>query len=387
MAKHIGMNNNNLKLQNRGLILKLLATHAPISRIELANQSRLTKMSVTNIISEFIEKDYVIEIPYEAKCNVGRTPIMIDISPNAPKFIGLLINRDIVMAVLCDLKLNIITSCSKKITTCKEKDLLSMIYALLDEITATKHTILGIGVASIGPVDINKGIILNPPNFYGIQNVPLVELLKKRYHLPVTLDNHYNAAALAEKLYGNGKNYSDFIFLGITNGIGSGIISEGQLYRNATGLTSELGHTCINFKGNLCSCGNRGCLETYASIEIVKKRLEEVTKETLCFQEYCDRFQEPAIHQVLSDVSEKIAIALTGSVNLLNPQAILMGHESVYLPDVYLEQIETYINQYKLSKDYNHVSVIRPYFGYDSPLVGSACCLMNQLFNGSVLES
>lgn len=385
MAKNTGINNRNLKKQNRGLILKLIATNTNTSRIELSRMSRLTKMSVSNIISEFIDKGLVEETTYETKVNVGRTPIILDISPKAPKFMGVWINRDECTVVLCDLKLNILKSESKVIIDYDRLSFISTIYDLIDKIKGRRSDIAGIGVSSIGPVDIKKGIILAPPNFYNITNVPIVEILRERYQLPVFLDNHYNAAALAEKLYGNGKEYSDFVFLGITNGIGSGIISEGQIYRNSNGLTSELGHTSIDYNGPQCGCGRRGCLETYISTKVIMKALREKTGMNLSFREFCEISDQNIVDEIFLDMIEKLSIGLVNGVNLLNPQAIIMGHESVYLPDHYIKLLEENINQYKLSGKHNHVNVIKPYFGHKAQLIGSGCCVINHVFNGKIL--
>ena len=100
---------------------------------------------------------------------------------------------------------------------------------LIDSMLAWEPNVLGIGVASIGPLDVAMGVLLNPPRFYGIKNVPLVAELKERYGIPVLMDHQYNSAARAEKLFGCGKNFSSFIFVGITNGIGAGIYLDGRI--------------------------------------------------------------------------------------------------------------------------------------------------------------
>ena len=71
--------------------------------------------------------------------------------------------------------------------------------------------------------------------------------------------------------------------------------------------------------------------------------------------------------------------------NLVNPEAIILGHESVQLPDRYLQRMETYINQYKLSADYHHIHILKPYFGQESQLVGAACDVLDQIFRGKLL--
>ncbi|MCU6735103.1 ROK family protein [Diplocloster agilis] len=383
MPSKTGINNQNLKYQNRGLILQLIATGNEISRIELSKQSGLTKMSVTNIISEFIDRHLVRETGSDRAVTPGRTPIYLDISPDAPKVIGVLINRDSCSAVLCDLKLNMLALKTAEISHCDSSRLLDILFGLVDKVKEkTSDPIAGIGIASLGPVDTVNGIILNPTNFYGISNIPIVRIFEKCYGVPTYLDNNYDCAALAERFYGIGRSYEDFIFLGVTNGIGSGIISGGQLYHNAAGYGSELGHTSIDYNGNLCACGNRGCLETYASASIIQRQLREATKQYLTFREFCTDPSHPAIAPILSDMTDKISSALINAVNLLNPQAIILGHEAVYLPDENVAQMEKTINEIKLAKDHP-IPVLRSHFGDNAQLLGSTCCVLNGVFRGS----
>ena len=90
-----------------------------------------------------------------------------------------------------------------------------------------------------------------------------------------------NASALAEKLYGNGRNISDFVYIGVTNGIGSGIISNDNLFAGEMGFSGEIGHTTINYEGPKCACGNTGCLELYASIPEIEKQANDAIKSGL----------------------------------------------------------------------------------------------------------
>lgn len=391
MSRNTGLNNSSLKQQNRGLLLKLIATNQCNTRVDLAKASQLTKMSVTNIVSEFMDNGLVEEHPIadttkmQDRIGVGRNPILLEISSQAPTVMGVLINREFCSSVLCDLKLKILKQETIKAEEWDKDSLVQAVFDLIERVKKGSKHVVGIGIGSIGPLDLENGIILNPPNFYGIQNVPIVELVKENFGIPTYLDNQYNCAALAEKYYGFGARYQDFIFLGITNGIGSGIISGGSLYRNASGLASEIGHISIDYQGNPCDCGNRGCLETYASIHIIEKRLRDATGRSLSFEEFCECCNEKEVDEILADMMEKISFGLVSAVNMLSPQAIILGHEGVFLPDKYLSMLQSQINERKISRNYAYTDVIRPYFGSTSHLVGSACLIMNEMFRGKIL--
>ena len=387
MDRAKGINNNDLKRRNRGLVLQLIATGESNTRVGLAKSSRLTKMSVTNIIDEFIHRNLVVEgeKDWEKKEFQGRNPSLLDLSSHAPKVVGVLINRDYCAAILCDFQLNVIKTERRELDYSDKEWLLENIYGLVDSMIEEENNILGIGVASIGPLDVAGGVILSPPRFYGIKNLPLAALLKEKYGLPVFMDHQYNSAARAEKLFGCGKNFSSFVFVGVTNGIGAGIYLNGRILQGQSGLGSELGHMSVDYKGIHCECGNFGCVENYASTNVICSRAQAATGRRMTFEECCRYSEEAVIDQILKDAIDKLCSCLVSVSNLLNPEAIIMGHESVKLPDRYLTRMEEYINRYKLSEGYDHIQILKPHFGEESQLVGAACNVLSKVFEGELL--
>lgn len=385
MERVKGINNSDLKRQNRGLVFRLIATSESNTRIGLARASRLTKMSVTNIIDEFIHMNLIVEGEREKKELQGRNPALLDFSPDAPKVIGVLINREYCAAVLCDFHLNVLREERREIDNNEKEWFLHNIYGLVDSMMEEEKNILGIGVASIGPLDVANGVLLSPPRFYGIKNLPLASLLEERYALPVFVDHQYNSAARVEKLFGCAKEFSSFVFVGITNGIGAGIYLDDQIWQSRSGLGSELGHMSVDYKGAPCECGSFGCVENYASVNVILSRVERAVGRRMTFEECLRDSGEAVIDQILTEALDKLSSCLVSVSNLLNPEAIIMGHESVKLPERYLRRMEAYINQYKLLEDYNHIQLLKPYFGEESQLVGAACNVLAQVFDGKLL--
>ncbi len=143
-------------------------------------------------------------------------------------------------------------------------DMAHAIAALLDETTGRAG---GIGLGSPGPLDLTTGTLGQLPNFPGWDFFPLRSALEDLTGLPVTLDCDANAAALAEWKLGAGSAQSvdSLAMITLGTGVGSGIILRGKLWHGMVGMGGEVGHVSVNFDGPLCSCGNRGCLEIYAS--------------------------------------------------------------------------------------------------------------------------
>ena len=388
-----GYNNVDLKRQNRGLVLRLLATGECTTRVETAKRIGLSKMAATNIIGQFLDEGVITEKEAIRVRGKGRNPIQLEIADTAPKLLGIYIYRDECSVVLCDICLKVLEKTGFQLTESTHDQWLSLLLAsvekMLEKAEELGERVFGIGVGSVGPVDRKNGLILNPTNFYGIKNVPIVDLLKENFSLPVGFDSLYNCAAITEKFYGNARDTEDFIFLGIGNGIGSGVVSNGRLLEDYSGFTSELGHNSIDYNGNLCSCGRRGCIETYVSAPVIRRRLQEATGEDRTFREFCLMAENSApaeAEKVFLDMTEKLACILTNVTNFMNPQKIIVGHEGFWIPDRYLALLEERINEKKISGERLHLKVEKSAFGDDTHIRGCACSMIRKIFDGSILR-
>lgn len=386
-----GFNNTHLKYRNRGIVLQLIANE-PRSRIDITKRMGLTRMAISNIVSELIDENYILEGETRENAQVGRNPILLDISSGSPLAAGIYIARNSVSAMLTDIRLTAIYVDEIPLENETADSLKEKICLLLDRLFAYRdekmkyRRILGIGISSIGPFDPNTATILNPIDFFSISNLPLKEFLEERYRLPVFAENDMNASALAEHLHGSGQGCDDFLYLGITSGIGSGIVVNGRLYGADSISVGEIGHMCINFDGPLCSCGNRGCLETYATIPVILKKLEEVSGKTgLTPTDFELLSKDPACKAVFDDLISKLAAALVNAVNLLDPQRIVIGHEGVFLPEYCFEELQQQVEERILSSGYKELAVLPSSFSLGAPLYGAAAAVLTRLFEGELV--
>lgn len=379
-----GKNSITSKQFNRGLVLKLIVTGICHTRIEISKQTGLAKMTVSKIIQEFMDSDIVSECEEEPTEVCGRNPIILRLSEKAPKVIGLLIFRDRIEAVLCDLSMKIIQKESVLFQKLTEQQLMSYSYEVIDRILVKEKNIAGIGAAVIGPVDITNGVLLNPTRFYGIHDVHVKEFLQSRYNYPIYLDHDNNSAALAEKLFGIGKHAEDFIFLGISNGIGAGIISNGEVYHNHKGLAPEIGHMSIDCNGILCSCGNRGCLEMYASSHVMLEKMKKATKKELSYEEFMHMSGSKRIDNILEEMLQDISVVINNCVNMLQPEMIVLGHDCIEWRESLVTRLEDIVNEKKLANDNQRILVKKAYFGKNAQLIGAAANVVNQAFKGDL---
>ncbi len=399
MVNHTGSNIQDIKLQNRMLILKLIATNHGFSRVDLAKVTGLSKMAVGKIVSELITCGMVNEtertIPLSGTSAYGRRPIMLTMSQNSPCICGMLIKRGLCQIVLANLDGSIFEQINIEYIYLENKDNLIEILkdAFLELKKRTNRRILAIGISSLGPIDSSKGIILSPPYFYGIENLPIASIMEEITSLPTYLVNDANAGALAEKLYGIGKNISNFTYLHIMNGIGAGFILHNTLYNGDSGQSGEIGHTSINFSGPKCDCGNTGCLDLYANINSMRNRIKELEpfyKNSpllkLAEPSWCDFVDsgnsgDSLAITILDEFCSYISYALVDTLNLLDLSNIIVGYDSNTNGMIIEKILERKISKSILSSKFREITLLHSGFDGNAPLIGSIATIADKIFS------
>ena len=381
-----GFNNAALKQQNRGLVLRLAATGECSSRIEIARRTGLSKMAASNIIAGLIE-EYILE---ESECiqvsGKGRNPIQLKLSDKAPKLIGVYIAQNECRVILCDMHLKVLAKAGFHVTAENSGSFIKLVCRCIDRILkkAPDQMIWGIGIASSGSIDHADGSLIHLPGFPDSEKIPIVHILDEKYRMPVFLGSQYYTAALAEKYYGNTRDSADFIYLGISDRIGAGLFYGNQPRLDLSGRSSSFGHISIERNGRKCSCGRRGCVAAYASVPVICSEYFEKTGKDLSFRDICRASEkdDKAAALLLNEMAESLTCALTNISNLVLPEKIILGDEGCFLPEVFIQQIETNLNRYSCGD--SHIRIQKSAFGHTSGLKGCAAGLLMRLFEGEL---
>ena len=386
-----GINNSKLKQQNRGLILRLIITGKCSSRVDIAKETGLSKMAASNVISEFMEAGIIEETEKQQVSGKGRNPVMLELSEKAPKLIGVHISRSKCGVSLCTMDLKVKKEEYFDVTQENHGELFEKIYGIIDSMIKDckrkKEKVLGIGVGTLGPMNSVTGVIMDPPNFYGIHDVDVLGEMKERYDVPVFVEQEYDCAAMTELYFGAGRDMLDFAFIGVSWGVGGGIVANGRLHRNRAGFNCEFGHTCIDFNGPVCNCGRRGCVEIYTSTLTIEKRLREATGENISFREFCDKYRKRApekVDEIFTDMAIKTSYGITNMVNAAGNQNFIIGHEGYYIPDRYIKLCEKEVNERIMFRDYRKVRIIRS--EKQSEVLSSNCAVavLDRIFSGAI---
>lgn len=271
-----GNNHARSKQLNKALILQTVLREGPLSRLNIANQTGLTPATITNLTSELLQDGVIQEIgdiQDVQKARAGRKAIGLDINPGSFYALGVHVRQDRIEAGIMDFKGRVVKDYYFPFEEVPDqREIMPLLLRHAETILAENQrlNILGIGLGSIGLVDYAGGEIISAKNM-GWEQVRLVEFMRSHVPVPVYLDNNVNAMALAEKLFGRAKATKNFIFIYIGRGIGSGLVSNGEIYRRGRAGSGEFGHMTYEPDGQPCWCGNHGCLELYASGRVLMK--------------------------------------------------------------------------------------------------------------------
>lgn len=330
-----GTNAAIMRKRNEKTILSLINSR-PISRAEIAKITGLTRAAVTIIIDELISRGYILEEPTK-QATVGRQPILLSFNGERIYSVGINIRRTSFCVGISDLNGKVLVEERFPIVPPEEffNSIRGIVETQIKKAGIRQDKIYGIGVATPGPIDAPARKILNPPNFKLWHNVVVADKLEESLGLPVYHENVSNASALAEMYYGTAKESRNFMTLLVDEGIGSGIVLNHQLFEGI----NELGHASICFDGVICECGNRGCLEKYASIPMILAGTGyESWKEAV----------DAGEHTLIEREAEYLSTAITTANNLFDLDKLILCGELCYCPERLKNLISDTVNRRRL---------------------------------------
>ena len=266
--------------------------------------------------------------------------------------------------------------------------LAAAIGSLVEKAGFSLKDIAAAGIGTPGPADYKNGIIINSTNMPTFKNVPIRQMLSDKLHCPVEFDNDANVACLGEFVAGAGKGITDMVFFTLGTGIGGGIVSDSSLVHGSRGNAAELGHIIIYPDGRLCNCGQRGCVEAYASANHTAKRAQEALeagqqsslkdvlkqKGEITSKDVYDHLKkgDPLAKKITDETAKALAILCINLLHTTEPQKIVFAGGMIAAGDILLERIKYYFNEqiWKLKKE--TVEICFASLGEDAGIIGAA---------------
>ncbi|MER8575560.1 ROK family protein [Mesorhizobium sp. M1409] len=257
---------------NRRIVLESIRLHGPIARGEIARRVGLTVQTVSTIVRELEEQGYILSLREEPKGR-GLPPATLRINPEGGYAVGTHITPLGISAALINLSGDVIESTYREAPNATPDHAFDLIAAMVNELTGLRAggRVLGVGMALPGPFDVESMSFVGPTTMTGWKDVALGERLAASTGLPAFFETDMAAAAMGERLYGLGAQFSEYYYLYFGVGLGGVMVHDGSALRGAWGNAGEIGHIPVVPGGEACPCGNSGCLERYLSLEALRR--------------------------------------------------------------------------------------------------------------------
>jgi len=328
---------------NRSMILETIEKEGPISRADISRLTKISSPTVSLVVEHFLKKGIVKERGI-GESSGGRKPTLVEINPNGGFVIGIDLGGTNIKLVLMNLGGKIVKKVKGPTINSSSKNkilnrLKGLIRSVIDESDADRDLILGMGIGVSGVTDESGRVSFAPA--LGWEDMPVKDLLKEEFKIPVAVENDVNAAALGEKLFGIGKTVENFVFVAIGTGVGAGIIINGGLYKGFANAAGEVGYFVMGDKYLKDYRKGFGCFESLISGPAIAAKAanqmqsynsgstgisfrqgKNITAKDVF--EAAKRKDKVAL-KIVEEVSKYLAMGLGNISALLNPEMIVLG--------------------------------------------------------------
>lgn len=259
--------------------------------------------------------------------------------------------------------------------------------------------VLGVGLGIAGLIDRKNNRVFASPNLRAVEGVDIVGEIRKRFGVPVYIENDANAAALGEKIGGAGRSFDNFVLLTLGTGIGGGMVYRGKLVE----VSAEIGHMSINADNEKCPCGNIGCLENYASaramvskaVTLLEKGSESLLKE--CCKGSIYKITPEDIYrtalegdmlsrEVLRDAGKYLGVGLANIINIMSPEAIILAGGLIGAWNIYVQEAIKEASRRAYKDLFDSVKIIPSSLSDNAGIIGAACLVFNELSRETTLS-
>ncbi len=329
MAKLFG-SQTSLREANRATILDHIHRFGAMTQIELAESTGLSTATISTLVRQLVDEN---RLTTQNTVRNGRRATLVTIVRQQGLGIGLHISRHDLRICVIDAARQILTEHNLPLAHDHKTDTtinrsLTLINETLSNLGAGAEEILGIGIAVSAPVDIRTHTIMLPGILPGWDGADITTPFLNAFHVPVVLENDSNCGAVCESRMGAAQGMPDFVYINAGGGVGAGIVTQGGLWHGVTGLAGEIGHIQVDPLGSICSCGNRGCLDTVVGEDRLVSLLN-VTHGNLTLEDLVEtaRKGDPGCRKVVADAAMRIGTVCAELCIAIDPQVVVVGGE------------------------------------------------------------
>jgi glucokinase len=267
--------------------------------------------------------------------------------------------------------------------------LVSNLKDLVQENFKESNQLIGIGIGVAGPIDMKKGLIMEPPNLPGLKGFPLRDFLREKISSSIAIENDANAFTLGEGWVGAAKGCKHYCGITLGTGVGGGIVVAGKILHGVEGMAGEVGHMVINPKGPLCGCGGRGCLEVYASgTGIRRMALEAIEKgkgkgilkwsggdpQQMTSANIFEAAKSGNVtaKRIFNEMGKHLGLGLINLIHLFNPEKIVIGGKVCRAWDYFIGSVMEIVQERSMKGPREKLEIVKAKCGDDAGMLGAA---------------
>jgi predicted NBD/HSP70 family sugar kinase/biotin operon repressor len=375
-----------LRESNREKVVKALQTLGVASRADIARWTGLSRSTVSSIVAELHDVGVVVDRENSGRgaAGSGRPPALIALDPAAGYALGVDFGKRHLAVALADLSHEVLGEQRVEMTDDYEAGegmvrAAELVDRLLDDHGAQRDRVIGVGMGIPGPVQ-KTGMVGSSAILPGWAGTAPQDRMAELLELPVRVGNDANLGALAESTWGAGRGSASVVYLKLATGIGAGIVIQGRLFEGAGGTAGEIGHTTIDETGDICRCGNRGCLETYAGAAAIASLMSRSLGAVLEPEAVLSRAAEgdPGCRRAIADAGRHIGVAVANLCNLVNPERIVVGGSMGQAGALLLDPLRESVSLRAIPSAGEDVSIVPGELGERAELLGAVALVLQE---------
>jgi predicted NBD/HSP70 family sugar kinase/biotin operon repressor len=376
---------------NRDRVIDSLRAMGIASRAEIARRTQLSRSTVSSIVADLQREGLVVQRDSNGRSTPaagGRPPTLISLDRSAGLAVGIDFGKRHLTVAVADLSHTLLAEESREMPGDYGADEgMTVAAELADDVLGgagvARDRVLGVGMGLPGPVH-RTGTVGSSAILPGWAGVRPGEEMTKRLSLPVYVGNDANLGALAEFTWGAGRECASVAYLKLATGIGAGLIVRGRVLRGAGGTAGEIGHTTIDEAGDICRCGNRGCLETVAGAPAIVDLLQRSFGEELEPAQVVERARDgdAGCQRALADAGRHVGVAVANLCNLVNPERIVVGGTIGQAGAVVLEPLRESVRLRAIPSAAEDVEIVPGELGERAELLGAVALVLQEAGTG-----
>ncbi|MBB5874554.1 putative NBD/HSP70 family sugar kinase [Allocatelliglobosispora scoriae] len=392
------------------MVLDVIQLADGISRVELAQHTGLTAQTVSGIVRRLIDEGVVREDGASRIATGGKPRTILRVNADAGSAVGLHFDPVELTCVVVDLLGRALVTTRRPLPQTAEPDeviraMAELVEAVLAVAGVSRQRVLGLGVATPGPIDQDLGLVISPPQLAKWRRVAMKELLEAATGLAVTIDNDATAAAIGERWAGAGRGVANFAYFFLGTGIGGGLFLGHQVHRGGSLNAAEFGHITIMADGPECYCGSRGCVERLinpkAIVADARERLAGAggggsgplaqrfrrDPATVDYEAVCDAAEagDEVATAVVRTAADRLAWAVVNVANTVDVDLVILGGNGIRsVGTAYRDAVAAALATRPMARQIRVVDVVLSPLGADAAVVGAASLVLHSTFSPQV---